>query len=46
MKIIQIIKGGSHISVWIWKLLVTIDYWKSPYRPKGAKLISLDWNPD
>jgi len=30
-------------SIWLGKLLITID--KGLHRPKGARLISVDWNP-
>lgn len=46
-KIIDVIKGGGHVSVWLFgKLLITIDYWQSPCKPSGAKFIDFSWNPD
>lgn len=41
---IQIIKTRCTLSIWLGLLLITLDWWE--LRPKGAKLISIDWNPD
>ena len=45
-RLFSIIRGNGHVTVWFWLLCVTVDYWQSPYRPKGARLVSVAWNPD
>jgi len=39
----QIIRNGSMMSIQVWKLAIFLDWWRD--RPKGARLISIDWNP-
>jgi len=38
MRIIQVIRGEAATSIWIWRILITLDWY--------AKKWSIAWNPD
>lgn len=44
MGLIEVIKGSGHISIWLYKLLITIDHWG--WKHKKSPLIDFSWNPD
>lgn len=44
LPLVQIIKSYTQMSIWLWKVHISLDWYR--HRPKGAKLISVDWGPD